>query len=156
MNKKRVQYNVIGGNVKEAERIVEEEWAKRPVQIRYHTRCMGWYNLRVDKDETINNWSLGFIFGGNKMKIFLSGAVSDIHNYKETFAEAEERAKKMFPDSVVVNPSSLPAGMDYIIICLTMLRHCDAIVMLPNYKESPGACCELNYANITGKRIIYL
>ena len=90
------------------------------------------------------------------MKVFISGSISDNPNYKEEFAEAEQKLKDKY---VVINPSFLPEGLDYedyMIICLTMLSRCDAIAIHPNYINSPGACLELEYATKMGKGVLFL
>jgi len=40
--------------------------------------------------------------------------------------------------------------------CLTLLERCDAILLLPRWGESPGACGEVKHADKHGVRRLYL
>ena len=57
-----------------------------------------------------------------------------------------------------MNPAVLPAGFDYedyTKICFAMIDVCDAVYMLDNWQDSPGAMREHEYARHTGKAIMY-
>jgi hypothetical protein len=40
-------------------------------------------------------------------------------------------------------------------VCLPLLDKCDAIVMCPGWKDSPGSVMEHQHASMTGKHIFY-
>lgn len=87
------------------------------------------------------------------MKIYLSGPISGIENYKENFAAAEREARERLSDwePEIFNPTNiiLPKDAtheDYMKICMQELAKCDTIYMMNGWKESRGACREYGYA----------
>lgn len=59
---------------------------------------------------------------------------------------------------IALDPSVLPEGMetaDYMRICTAMLDSADAIGLLRDWADSPGAKCEMDLAQYLGKRIIH-
>lgn len=90
------------------------------------------------------------------MNVYLAGPITGHEStYRETFRRAAEglRAKGL----TVLNPSELPAGLDYdqyIHIGLAMLDVCDAIYMLAGWQDSSGAKRELAAATDAGKMIM--
>lgn len=87
------------------------------------------------------------------MKIYLSGPISGIENYKENFAAAEREAREKLSDwePEIFNPANiiLPKDAtheDYMKICMQKLADCDTIYMLNGWQESRGACREYGYA----------
>ncbi len=91
-----------------------------------------------------------------KKKIYIAGKITGLPNHKEHFNKAEEELKKQ--GHIVVNPSVVPEGLmydDYMNICTAMLKACDTIYMLNNWKESTGAKIEHQIADLSGKEIIY-
>ena len=59
---------------------------------------------------------------------------------------------------IALDPSALPEGMetaDYMRICTAMLDSADAIGLLRDWADSPGARCEMALAQYLGKRIIH-
>lgn len=58
---------------------------------------------------------------------------------------------------IVLNPLDLPSGLSefaYMDICLAMVRHCDAVVMLDGWLSSKGARAEHALAEKLGKQIL--
>lgn len=90
-----------------------------------------------------------------KTKIYLAGRISGNAGYQEEFAEAarfyEERG------FTVLNPATLPGGMeyaDYARICAAMIDSADAVVMLPDWEMSPGARVEKAYAEYICRAVL--
>ncbi|MEE3046634.1 MAG: DUF4406 domain-containing protein [Pseudomonadota bacterium] len=69
-------------------------------------------------------------------------------------------AKHLFAKGhAVMNPQSLPPGMSedaYMDICLAMVRHAEAIVLLKGWQQSDGAQAELAYARKRGITVMDL
>lgn len=58
---------------------------------------------------------------------------------------------------IVLNPLDLPSGLPefaYMDICLAMVRHCDAVVMLDGWLTSKGARAEHALAEKLGKLVL--
>lgn len=97
-------------------------------------------------------------------KVYLSGKINGLgeDEYRDNFAQAAMDALAFFPDEqvTIVNPATLPAihnsWEDYLIRDLMLLKDCDAIVMLPNWKDSKGAITEHAFAEGMGIEIHYL
>lgn len=94
-------------------------------------------------------------------KIYLSGKISGLENYKEKFAEAAVKARDLFDEEVeILNPAELPIvgkeWADFMIRDLMFLKDCDAIVMLDNWEYSVGANVEHFFAKGCGIEIYYL
>lgn len=93
------------------------------------------------------------------MKIYLSGPITGIPNYKDKFQTAEESMKKKFPNATIINPTIIPEGLDYkdyMRIDMTLVSVCDMIVMLPGWSYSKGARAELAYAESLGLDVTYI
>ena len=87
------------------------------------------------------------------MKIYLSGPITGVPDFKEKFeaAEVEVKGKLRDWDPEIFNPAciSLPKDAvheDYMKICMRELAKCDAIYMLNGWQESRGANREYGYA----------
>ena len=88
-----------------------------------------------------------------RKKIYIAGKITDNPDYKTHFARAE---KRLTENHTVMNPAVLPLGFDYedyMKICFAMIDVCDAVYMLDNWQDSPGAIREYEYAK--GKEIIF-
>ena len=86
------------------------------------------------------------------MKVYIAGKITGDPEYKEKFAQAELRL--MREGHIVLSPAAAPEGMtpaDYMRICLAMLDTADAVVFLPDWKESAGARLERAWCEYTGK-----
>lgn len=88
------------------------------------------------------------------MRVYIAGAMTGVFKYKEKFIEAEEYIRGL--GHIVLNPSFLPEGLsDYYEINKAMIDQCDAIYVLLNYENSKGTKKEIEYAESTGKQVIY-
>lgn len=90
------------------------------------------------------------------MKVYLAGKITGDPGYRAKFREARERVEWM--GHIALDPSVLPEGMetaDYMRICTAMLDSADAIGLLRDWADSPGAKCEMDLAQYLGKRIIH-
>lgn len=86
------------------------------------------------------------------MKVFLSGPITGVPDYRESFGYAEEQLTKR--GHVVLNPAMLPAGLEhhqYMAICYPMLMAADVVVQLENWGFSKGALMECKWAASAGK-----
>ena len=87
------------------------------------------------------------------MKIYLSGPITGIENYKEKFAAAEKEAREKLSDwePEIFNPANITlpdtaTHEDYMKICMQKLADCDTIYLMNGWQESRGACREYGYA----------
>lgn len=88
------------------------------------------------------------------MVLFWRRKETGVFKYKEKFIEAEEYIRGL--GHIVLNPSFLPEGLsDYYEINKAMIDQCDAIYVLLNYENSTGTKKEIEYAESTGKQVIY-
>lgn len=91
------------------------------------------------------------------MKVYLAGKITGDPGYRAKFREAREMVEWM--GHIALDPSVLPEGMetaDYMRICTAMLDSADAIGLLRDWADSPGAKCEMALAQYLGKRIIHV
>lgn len=92
------------------------------------------------------------------MKVYLSGPISEVSDYRNNFNNASIRLKKV--GYTVVNPCNLlhlhnQSYESYMREDLKALLDCDSIYMLDGWENSKGAQFELKTANICGiKRIL--
>jgi len=88
------------------------------------------------------------------MRIYVSGAISGVENYKDAFDKAEEQLKA--DGHVVINPTKVEQILinatyeEYMSIDMFLLSMCDAIYMLPGWQQSRGANREYGYALAKG------
>lgn len=93
------------------------------------------------------------------MKIYIAGKVSNNNNYYLEFCFMEKLLKRE-GFTKIVNPvrvmESVAGFLDYQTIInadLELLENCDAVIMLPNWKDSNGAIKAYNKANRKGLKI---
>ena len=93
------------------------------------------------------------------MRVYISGGITNVLNYVERFARAEEKLTALGYE--VINPAKVNAELppmeweEYMHISIAELSLCDAIYMLDNYRASLGAQRELGYALGAGMRIMW-
>ncbi len=89
-------------------------------------------------------------------KIYIVGKITDDPGYRAKFARAEKSLT--LQGHVVLNPAWMPEGFeyeDYMTVCFAMITVCDALYMLPDWKDSPGARREYDFAIEHAKEIMY-
>ena len=94
------------------------------------------------------------------MKIYIAGKITgdDRADVLQKFFNAENELKKqghsVFVPCVLPDYPDVPHE-DYMHICYAMIDICDAVFMLADWQQSPGARQELEYARDWKKEIIY-
>ena len=89
--------------------------------------------------------------------VYIAGKVTGLPDLgRVKFDAAAKRLREQ--GHVVLNPGELPVGMPadrYMPICLAMVDAADTVYALKNWKDSPGARIEVNYAGYQGKNIVF-
>ena len=85
------------------------------------------------------------------MRIYISGPISGVLDFKEKFEKAEQDLRATYPNAEIINPTmiKLPSSCtheDYMRIDFMLLDLADAIYMLKSWDKSKGACMEYGYA----------
>lgn len=93
------------------------------------------------------------------MKVYLSGPMTGVENYKEIFNQYEKRLTEL--GFTVFNPAwfDYKEGWSYdeiLDLDLAALQKCEAIFMLPGWEKSKGACIEYGYALSKGINIMHV
>ena len=93
------------------------------------------------------------------MRIYISGPITNVLDYKEKFDQAEKHLKEKYPNAEIVNPTMivLPSGCtheDYMKIDFMLLDLADAIYMMPGWDLSKG--CNQEYGYAVAKNLIIL
>lgn len=93
------------------------------------------------------------------MRVYISGAITGIKNYKEQFDKAQKELEKQGFE--VINPTLFDKAMpqkttyeEFMNLDLFLLDMCEAIYMLENWNESCGANREYGYALAKDKIIM--
>lgn len=92
------------------------------------------------------------------MRIYISGGISGVENYKEKFMQAQNELEAQGHE--VFNPAfyaeTLPSleYEEYMRIGFEFIKLCDAIYMLKGWNKSCGANREYGYALATDKIIL--
>ena len=93
------------------------------------------------------------------MRIYISGPITNVIDYKEKFARAEQNLKAKYPDAEIINPTvldKLPLTYDeYMELDLRLLGMCEGIYMLKGWEDSKGANREYGYALAKGKTFYF-
>lgn len=90
------------------------------------------------------------------MKIYISGKITGDAHYKEKFGAAANVMEQV--GHIALNPANNPDGLrpvDYMRICFAMMEAADAVMFLPDYKESKGAMLEYAWCEYVGKPTIF-
>ena len=123
----------------------------------------GAVNVYVYADENSEDYTHMFETDINKLlkgeensskskRIFISGPISGLDDYMGRFAEAEEKLREdgYLPINPTVFSKHLLNGefnwFEFMDITMALLKQCDNIYMLEGWKNSRGACIELEYA----------
>lgn len=91
------------------------------------------------------------------MRIYIASKVTGDENYREKFEKAEAVLASIGCEPINPTCLRLPKSCswkDYMALTLRMLDLADAVCLLPDWKESPGACIEIGYAAAKGIGII--
>lgn len=92
-------------------------------------------------------------------KVYLSGPITGIKNYKGLFLFAEELVK-MCDAARIFNPAlQIPDSLDYeqaMKRCVTALAQYEVIMMLPGWRTSKGARLEYDIALACGMDVVNL
>lgn len=92
-------------------------------------------------------------------KVYISGAITGNPNYKEEFAKAEELLKMLGYE--VISPTRISGAIEYfdyadfMIASLMLLKKCDTIYFLSNWRKSNGCYIEKRIAQKMGMKIIH-
>lgn len=106
-----------------------------------------------------------------KMEIYISGKIGEGRPSKETLAKFK-KAEDMLRSKgyEVFNPTTSGLGTlaentaqhngttfweEILLFDLAQLKNCDAIYLLPDWQDSPGALTEFNYAKGAKKKIFF-
>ena len=92
------------------------------------------------------------------MKIYIAGKITGDKHYKRKFRRAERILKRK--GHSVMSPAVLPkckefSWRDYMQVSHAMQSVCNAMVLLPDYKQSKGAMKEYEFAKKMGQAIFF-
>ncbi len=91
------------------------------------------------------------------MRIYIAGKVTGDENYREKFKKTEAALASIGHEPINPTCLRLPRSCrwkDYMALTLNMLDLADAVCLLPDWGESPGAYIEIGYAAAKGIGII--
>lgn len=93
------------------------------------------------------------------MRIYLSGKITGLDNYKENFERAESVLRSY--GHTVINPCKMGdiypdlEWDDYMCLDMALIRLCQAVYFLENWRNSKGSTIEHEYARMIGKELLY-
>lgn len=88
------------------------------------------------------------------MVVFISGPISGVDDYKQKFAEVEDKLTKL--GNIVLNPTSINPNLPYedlMRICFKMIDIADVVYFMTGWASSKGAMREYYYASAHQKPI---
>ena len=94
-----------------------------------------------------------------KERIYISGAITGVPDYKEHFAKAQKELEAQ--GYAVINPAALDEVFreaeyeEFMFVDIHLLALCDAIYMLNNWQQSRGANREIGFAIWCEMKILY-
>ena len=93
------------------------------------------------------------------MRMYIAGKITGDKNYEKKFSEAAKTVEKVL-NTEVINPACLKlppscSWEDCMGVTLELLNLSDGIVLLPDWKSSPGTCIEAGYAMALNKVILH-
>lgn len=94
------------------------------------------------------------------MKVYISGKMTGLQT-RQVEKKFQDAVNKLLIEGYIpVNPAVMEYNKgldyeDYMHVAIAMLDVCDAIYMLKDWGDSPGARRELRYAIETGKKIMW-
>ena len=92
------------------------------------------------------------------MRVYISGAITDVDDYKEHFDRAERQLKakgyEVFNPTVFDDKLPQLTYEEYMKLDLALLDMCEVIYMLEGWKKSFGANREYGYALAKGLKIV--
>ena len=85
------------------------------------------------------------------MRIYISGPITNVLDYKEKFDQAEKHLKEKYPNAEIINPTMivLPSSCtheDYMKIDFMLLDLCNAVYFIQGWEWSKGCNQEYGYA----------
>lgn len=93
------------------------------------------------------------------MKIYISGRITNNPDYMADFEKAEQEL--LSKGHEVINPAKINSFLpkdtthsQYMEFSFMLLDMADAIFMLPNWRDSAGACMEYGYSKAMDKIIV--
>ena len=90
------------------------------------------------------------------MTVYLSGKITGKADYANSFMFWSGICERQ--GMTTINPCFMPEGLtptDYMRVSIAQIEAADAILMLPDWKESKGAIIEKLYAEYIGKKVLY-
>lgn len=89
------------------------------------------------------------------MKIYIAGKITGDRHYKKKFCKAEKKLAKL--GHSVMNPANLGdysgfSWEDYMKTSRAMQDVCEAVLFLPDWKNSRGAFEEWEHAGVLGQK----
>lgn len=93
-------------------------------------------------------------------RIYISGKMTGLEAQEIAANFKEAKRQLCRPDVIPISPTGIDYGdklawAEYMRLDEVLIQICDAIYMLSNWQDSPGACHELEYARSLGKPVIY-
>ena len=88
------------------------------------------------------------------MIIFISGPITGVDDYKQKFAEVEDKLTKQ--GHIVLNPTSINPNLPYedlMQLCFKMIDIADTVYFISGWASSKGAMREYHYAAAKQKQI---